>query len=80
MRLIKSGESLKQCKNRLCMSRAQAIRAGQPHHKLDKQIECIESLISSKPYISHDRPSPSKYASHAKSIGKILQGGKVSPR
>lgn len=81
MNIVKPGESLKQCKQRLCQARAQAIRAGQPHHKLDKKIEYINSQLSMKSIQSgDDKPSPSKYASHAKRFTRPLQGGRVSPK
>ena len=81
MKILKPGESLKQCKQRLCQARSQAIRAGQPHHKLDENIEYINSQLAiSNMKIEDDKPSPSKYASHAKRFTKPYQGGKVSPR
>ncbi len=81
MQVLRPGESLKQCKNRLCTARAQAIRAGQPHHKLDKKIEYINSQLAMKNIqSSDDKPSPSKYASHAKRFTRPLQGGRVSPK
>lgn len=81
MKILKPGESLKQCKNRLCQSRAQAIRSGQPHHKLDAKIEYLNSLISANDIPrGNGKPSPSKYASHATRFTRPLQGGKVSPR
>lgn len=81
MKVLKSGESLKQCKQRLCQARAQAIRSGQPHHKLDEKIEYINSQLAIRNMQCGDsKPSPSKYASHAKRFTKPYQGGKVSPR
>lgn len=81
MKVLKHGESLKQCKQRLCQARAQAIRSGQPHDKLDKKIEYINSQLRIRDYSSCDsKPSPSKYASYAKRFSKPYQGGKVSPR
>lgn len=79
-KLTRPGESLIHCKKRLCQARAQAIRAGQPHHKLDAKIEYIDSMISARPIIRDNKPSPSKYASHAKRFTRPVQGGKVSPR
>lgn len=80
MKVLRPGESLKQCKQRLCQARAQAIRAGQPHHKLDEKIEYINSQLSIKdtPVNTNSRPSPSKYASHTKRFTRPVQGGKVS--
>lgn len=82
MKVLRPGESLKQCKQRLCQARAQAIKVGQPHHKLDKKIEYINSQISmmSTPINVNSRPSPSKYASHTKRFTRPVQGGKVSPK
>ena len=81
MKVLRPGESLKQCKQRLCQARAQAIRAGQPHHKLDEKIEYINSHLAMKSIQSgDDKPSPSKYASHAKRFTRPVQGGKVSPK
>lgn len=81
MKVLRSGESLKQCKQRLCQAKAQAIRAGQPHHKLDKKIEYIDSQLAMRDItVGDSRPSPSKYASHAKRFTRPIQGGKVSPR
>lgn len=82
MKVLRKGESLKQCKQRLCQARSQAIRAGQPHHKLDKKIEYINSQLSmmSTPINVNSRPHPSKYASHAKRFSRPVQGGKVSPK
>lgn len=81
MKVLRPGESLKQCKQRLCQVRAQAIRSGQPHHKLDEKIEYINSQLAIRNMQCGDsKPSPSKYASHAKRFTKPYQGGKVSPR
>lgn len=81
IKVLRSGESLKQCKQRLCQARAQAIRAGQPHSKLDKKIEYINSqLAMNSIQIGDSKPSPSKYASHAKRFSRPVQGGRVSPK
>lgn len=81
MKILKPGESLKQCKQRLCQARAQAIRSGQPHHKIDEKIEYINSQLAIRNMQCGDsKSSPSKYASHAKRFTKPYQGGKVSPR
>lgn len=81
MNIVKPGESLKQCKDRLCRARAQAIRSGQAHHKLDAKIEHVNNLIAMKSMTTESsKPSPSKYASHCKRFSRPVQGGKVSPK
>ena len=81
MRVLREGESLKQCKDRLCRARAQAIRSGQPHHKLDQKIAYINSLLSARDTPTcNGRPSPSKYASHTTRFYRPVSGGKVSPK
>lgn len=81
MKILKPGESLKQCKQRLCQARAQAIRLGQPHNKLDEKIQYVNSQLAIRNMQCGDsKPSPSKYAIHAKRFTKPYQGGKVSPR
>lgn len=81
MKVLKAGESLKQCKQRLCQARAQAIRLGQPHNKLDEKIQYVNSQLAIRNMQCGDsKPSPSKYASHAKVFRRPVQGGKVSPR
>lgn len=82
MKVLREGESLKQCKDRLCRARAQAIRAGQSHQKLDRKIEYVNSMLSINSTLTistNSKPSPSKYASHAKRFTRPVQGGKVSP-